>query len=128
MKLDFKGSNNIPIELCCLFCLPPTVSLRVDSSTAYLYGTLIRMFMHVKENLFGEDQHFTPMDIVTNSSTDVYKSSLKLDPSNHSSEDFDPRLYRYTKFSNFKEQNYLILENKTMQKCRCFNQILHMIF
>ena len=95
--------------------MPPTVSLRVDSSTAYLYGTLIRMFMHVKENLFGEDQHFTPMDIVTNSSTDVYKSSLKLDPSNHSSEDFDPRLYRYTKFSNFKEQNYLILENKTMQ-------------
>ena len=98
-----------------------TVSLRVDSSTAYLYGTLIRMFMHVKENLFGEDQHFTPMDIVTNSSTDVYKSSLKLDPSNHSSEDFDPRLYRYAKFSNFDvkiilpstEQNYLILENKS---------------
>ena len=102
--------------------MSPTVSLRVDSSTAYLYGTLIRMFMHVKENLFGEDQHFTPMDIVTNSSTDVYKSSLKLDPSNHSSEDFDPRLYRYAKFSNFDvkkivlpstEQNYLIPENKS---------------
>ena len=92
--------------------LSPTVSLRVDSSTAYLYGTLIRMFMHVKENLFGEDQHFTPMDIVTNSSTDVYKSSLKLDPSNHSSEDFDPRLYRYAKFSNFDVKIILLSKSK----------------
>ena len=56
--------------------------------------------MHVKENLFGEDQPFTPMDIVTNSSTDVYKSSLKLDPLHHpNAEDFDPRLYRY----NYKQ-------------------------
>ena len=46
-----------------------TVVLKVDSSTAYLYGTLIRTFMHVKENLFGEDQVFTPMDIVTSSTT-----------------------------------------------------------
>ena len=27
-----------------------------------MYGTLIRNFMHVKENLFGEDQQYTPMD------------------------------------------------------------------
>ena len=44
-----------------------TVVLKVESSTAYLYGTLIRTFMHVKENLFGEDQVFTPMDVVTSS-------------------------------------------------------------
>ena len=63
--------------------------------SAVFTGTLIRIFMHVKENLFGEDQPFTPMDIVTNSSTDVYKSSLKLDPLHHpNAEDFDPRLYR----------------------------------
>ena len=28
----------------------------------FLYGTLIRNFMHVKENLFGEDQRYTPMN------------------------------------------------------------------
>ena len=44
-----------------------TVVLKVESSTAYLYGTLLRTFMHVKENLFGEDQVFTPMDVVTSS-------------------------------------------------------------
>ena len=111
MKLDFKGLNIIQLNIIPNF-LSPTVSLRVDSSTAYLYGTLIRMFMHVKENLFGEDQHFTPMDIVTNSSTDVYKSSLKLDPSNHSSEDFDPRLYRYAKYSNFDVKMLLLSKSK----------------
>ena len=51
-------------------CLDPTtqepdvckVDLEVGPSVAFLYGTLIRNFMHVKENLFGEDQKFTPMD------------------------------------------------------------------
>ena len=38
------------------------VDLEVGPSVAFLYGTLIRNFMHVKENLFGEDQKFTPMD------------------------------------------------------------------
>ena len=44
-----------------------TVVLKVETSTAYLYGTLIRTFMHVKENLCGEDLVFTPMDVVTSS-------------------------------------------------------------
>jgi hypothetical protein len=74
-----------------------TVALKVDSSTVYLYGTLIRIFMHVKENMFGEDQQFTPMDVVTSSSIDVYKSTMKvshgIDHGLHS-EEFDPRLYR----------------------------------
>lgn len=71
------------------------VELKVDSSTAYLYGTLIRTFMHVKENLFGEDQHFTPMDVVTSSSMDVFKSTVKLNNTESSpADEFDPRLHR----------------------------------
>ena len=38
------------------------VDLEVGPSVAFLYGTLISNFMHMKENLFGEDQRFTPMD------------------------------------------------------------------
>ena len=37
------------------------------SQTNARYIPIIRTFMHVKENLFGEDQVFTPMDIVTSS-------------------------------------------------------------
>ena len=72
------------------------VNLKVDSSTAFLYGTLIRTFMHVKENLFGEDQVFTPMDVVTNSSENVHKSTFKLvgNYPDLTQEEFDPRLYR----------------------------------
>ena len=38
------------------------VDLEVGPSVVFLYGTLIRNFMHVKENLFGEDQRYTPMN------------------------------------------------------------------
>ena len=38
------------------------VDLEVGPSVAFLYGTLIRNFMHIKENLFGEDQQYSPMD------------------------------------------------------------------
>lgn len=37
------------------------VDLEVGPSIVFLYGTLIRNFMHVKENLFGENQELTPM-------------------------------------------------------------------
>ena len=40
---------------------------QVGPSVAFLYGTLIRNFMHVKENLFGEDQQYTAMDEAENS-------------------------------------------------------------
>ena len=60
--------------------------------------------MHVKENMFGEDQYFTPMDVVTSSSTDVYKSTMKLSDLHHNNPqtpggvggigNFDARLYR----------------------------------
>ena len=85
------------------------VQLRLDASTAYLYGTLIRLFMHVKENLFGEDQQFTPMDNSTSNKNmafhtsgkvknDRSKSNTKLDDktvnSVEISDEFDPRMYR----------------------------------
>ena len=57
-----------------------TVVLKVETSTAYLYGTLIRTFMHVKENLCGEDLVFTPMDVVTSSTAGkniFYKFSFR---------------------------------------------------
>jgi hypothetical protein len=38
------------------------VDLEVGPSLVFLHGTLIRHFMHVKENIFGEDQRYTPMD------------------------------------------------------------------
>jgi len=38
------------------------VDLEVGPSLVFLHGTLIRLFMHVKENVFGEDQRYTPMD------------------------------------------------------------------
>ena len=69
------------------------VDLTVGASTAYLYGTLIRNFMHLKENIFGADQHFTPMDSsddVTNSSSSD-KDSLSSD---RLQTEFDERLYR----------------------------------
>ena len=33
-----------------------SVRLYVGKGTAFVYGTLIRSFLHLKENLFGEDQ------------------------------------------------------------------------
>ena len=38
-----------------------SVRLYIGKGTAFLYGTLIRSFLHLKENLFGEDQQFTAM-------------------------------------------------------------------
>ena len=85
-----------------------TVKLRADSSTAYLYGTLLRLFMHVKENLFGEDQQFTTMDNSTagknvsfhiggKTKNDRTKSTATLDMKPDMldiSDEFDPRMYR----------------------------------
>ena len=82
--------------------------MRADSSTAYLYGTLLRLFMHVKENLFGEDQQFTTMDNSTNGKSVSFhmngklknersKSNVTLDAKTDMmdiSDDFDPRMYR----------------------------------
>ena len=60
-----------------------TVVLKVETSTAYLYGTLIRTFMHVKENLCGEDLVFTPMDVVTSSTAGKNAASFLKADCNH---------------------------------------------
>ncbi len=47
------------------------VKLEIPRANLYLYGTVIRSFMHLKENIFGEDQHFTPMDVHYGSTTRI---------------------------------------------------------
>lgn len=37
------------------------VELEIGPSVMLLYGSLLRNFMHLKENIFGEDQIFTDM-------------------------------------------------------------------
>lgn len=70
------------------------VKLRVDESTAYLYGTLIRSFMHVKENLFGEDQQFTAMDLSDSAAFEAAYGGGAGSAKDHQLACFDPRLYR----------------------------------
>ena len=81
------------------------VFLNLDSSTFYLVGTLLRNFMHVKENLFGEDQKFTTMKNESEDKTG-FKTTFKIHPDGSSGStgqaaaqaskhmEFDPRLYR----------------------------------
>ena len=71
------------------------VDLYVPSSTAYLYGTLIRNFMHIKENIFGEDQQFTPMDSYgTSTSAAAAAKDSPSDDNEQNIKEFDRRLYR----------------------------------
>jgi hypothetical protein len=58
--LDLGGSATLDPEFYCEPCWQ--VDLEVGPSLVFLHGTLIRHFMHVKENIFGEDQRYTPMD------------------------------------------------------------------
>jgi hypothetical protein len=55
-----SGSATLDPEFYCEPCWQ--VDLEVGPSLVFLHGTLIRHFMHVKENIFGEDQRYTPMD------------------------------------------------------------------
>ncbi len=69
------------------------VKLDIARASLYLYGTLIRSFMHMKENVFGEDQQFTPMDVQYGSTTRIAmhdnESCLSEAP-----EEWDERIYR----------------------------------
>ncbi|XP_040563283.1 bridge-like lipid transfer protein family member 1 [Lepeophtheirus salmonis] len=65
------------------------VDIKVGPSTAFLYGTLIRNFMHLKENLFGTDQNFSPMEDFGHSQPIVTSEVV-----DEKEEDFDERLYR----------------------------------
>ena len=93
--------NALPADKC-------SVKLYIGRSTAYLFGTLIRSFMHLKENIFGEDQHFTPMDsdysgintpvggVVGSSGPSKSAMASKTDNESCTTqvEVWDPRLYR----------------------------------
>uniref|UniRef100_A0A182XZU0 Bridge-like lipid transfer protein family member 1 C-terminal domain-containing protein n=1 Tax=Anopheles stephensi TaxID=30069 RepID=A0A182XZU0_ANOST len=97
--------------------LPPdqvSVELEIGSSVMLAYGAILRNFIHLKENIFGEDQSFTDME--NSNSKNASRSnplagglgkstgSTKDDPSKSLSETslnpdekpkrFDPRLYR----------------------------------
>uniref|UniRef100_A0A182U7T9 Bridge-like lipid transfer protein family member 1 N-terminal domain-containing protein n=1 Tax=Anopheles melas TaxID=34690 RepID=A0A182U7T9_9DIPT len=97
--------------------LPPdqvSVELEIGSSVMLAYGAILRNFIHLKENIFGEDQSFTDME--NSNSKNASRSSplagghgkssgfSKDDPSKSLSETslnpdekpkrFDPRLYR----------------------------------
>ncbi len=79
--------DSLEADKCC-------VRLYVGRSTAFLYGTLVRSFMQVKENLFGEDQRFTPMDAVYSSTAKIAAHDNDEFLLAESEEEFDPRLYR----------------------------------
>ncbi|CAH1776489.1 unnamed protein product [Owenia fusiformis] len=71
-----------------------TVELEVGPSVLCVYGALLRQFLHVKENYFGEDQSYSDFDDVTTKldkhSTFTHTSSS----TNKSTKPFDPRNYR----------------------------------
>ncbi|XP_062545321.1 bridge-like lipid transfer protein family member 1 isoform X7 [Armigeres subalbatus] len=93
--------------------LPPdqvTVDVEIGSSVMLAYGAILRNFIHLKENIFGEDQSFTDMENSNSKSSTAGRSrvakstSSKDDPNKSVSEAscnaeekpkrFDPRLYR----------------------------------
>lgn len=93
-----------------------TVDIEIGSSILFAYGTILRNFINLKENIFGEDQAFTDMSTCnTKSSTlsptaaqalikrNELNSSTRDDPAKSISETsvvdekpkrFDPRVYR----------------------------------
>lgn len=87
------------------------MDIEIGSSILLAYGTILRNFINLKENIFGEDQAFTDMGISNSKSsmsglsqTKVLQTSTKEDASKSISEisanteerpkPFDPRLYR----------------------------------
>ncbi|XP_062707528.1 bridge-like lipid transfer protein family member 1 isoform X7 [Aedes albopictus] len=94
--------------------LPPdqvSVDVEIGSSVMLAYGAILRNFIHLKENIFGEDQSFTDMEnsnskssTAGRSGTTAKSTSSKDDPNKSVSETscnadekpkrFDPRLYR----------------------------------
>ncbi|XP_058456070.1 bridge-like lipid transfer protein family member 1 isoform X4 [Malaya genurostris] len=93
--------------------LPPdqvSVELEIGSSIMLAYGAILRNFIHLKENIFGEDQTFTDMEKSNSkqnsgkNNTGTKSSSSKDDPNKSISETsvnteekpkrFDPRQFR----------------------------------
>lgn len=75
------------------------VELEIGPSVLLLYGTALRNFLNVKENIFGEDQSFTDMQQTTANQDNGNSSDIKADDSSSNiplelRNDFDPREYR----------------------------------
>ncbi|XP_076277866.1 transmembrane protein KIAA1109 homolog tweek isoform X6 [Lasioglossum baleicum] len=82
-----------------------TLDLEIGPSILFLYGSLLKNFIHLKENLFGDYQTFTDMQQSRTNPTsttterskdrDVQNSSIEsVDDEDAKSKAFDPRDYR----------------------------------
>lgn len=90
-----------------------SVDIEIGSSILLAYGTVLRNFINLKENIFGEDQTFTDMGTsnikshvnnVSQLQTKIHNLSTKEETAKSISEisltteekpkTFDPRLYR----------------------------------
>lgn len=85
-----------------------TVEIEIGSSILYAYGSILKQFYYLKENIFGEDQKFTDMEdsnvklssrkSKNHSAKDDINKSISEAPSSVETEEkpkrFDPRLYR----------------------------------
>ncbi|KAK9751640.1 Kiaa1109 [Popillia japonica] len=73
-----------------------TVELEIGPSVLLLYGTALRNFLNLKENIFGDDQMFTDMQQSPSSSenSDVKSEEGSADVPLELQEDFDHRNYR----------------------------------
>lgn len=88
-----------------------TVEIEIGSSMLFAYGSILKNFYYLKENIFGEDQKFTDMEesnvksssrktqtTVTKIQKDDINKSISEAPSSIETEEkpkrFDPRLYR----------------------------------
>ena len=59
-----KMNRNVPLDFDPTTLDPDlvTVELELGPSQLYVYGTVSRMFLYLKENIFGEDQRMADMD------------------------------------------------------------------
>ncbi|CAD7085829.1 unnamed protein product [Hermetia illucens] len=86
-----------------------TVELEIGSSILMAYGSILRQFIHLKENIFGEDQMFTDMEqsnakapssTLFNVKDHLFgkdagnKSSSEVSFADEKQKRFDPRAYR----------------------------------
>lgn len=57
-----RNEQHNNFDPCSLTSDHVTVELEIGSSVLMCYGNVLRNFVHLKENIFGEDQNFTDME------------------------------------------------------------------
>ncbi|XP_065331514.1 bridge-like lipid transfer protein family member 1 isoform X1 [Cloeon dipterum] len=70
-----------------------SVEIEIGSSLLLLYGSVLRNFIHLKENIFGEDQTFTDMQ-KSKASSPPSVTNLQSGADDDGEKSFDPRDYR----------------------------------